>query len=106
MKVKVAAIQTKTLPEADEQKKNIEMAGEYVAEAAKQEAKFICFPEIYPGPWKAPLGYSPITALEEMASKYNVYIAAGANCPVPGKPGRAYRGYVSYGGELYETHCH
>ncbi len=60
MKVKVAAIQTKTFLEADEQRRNIEKAREYVAEAAEGGAKFVCFPETYPGPWKAPLSYSPV----------------------------------------------
>jgi len=50
MKVKVAAIQTKTFLEADEQTKNIEKAREYTAEAARQGAKFVCFPETYPDP--------------------------------------------------------
>ena len=39
MKVKIAVIQTQTFLEADEQKKNIERAREYVAEAAKQGAQ-------------------------------------------------------------------
>jgi predicted amidohydrolase len=90
MKVKIAAIQTQTFLEAVEQKKNIEKAREYVAEAAKQGATFICFPETYPGPWKAPLSYSPVRPLEEMASEFGVYIVAGANWPVPGKPDRGY----------------
>lgn len=97
MKVKVAAIQTKTFPEADEQKKNIEKAWEYVGEAAKQGAQLICFPETYPGPWKAPLSYSPIGPLQEMASKHNVYIVAGANQPVPGKPDLGYCSEVLVG---------
>jgi len=88
MTVKVAAIQTNTFLEADEQNKNIERAREYVAEAAKEGATFICFPETYPGPWKAPLSYSPVGPLEEMARKHNVYIVAGANCQVPGNPKR------------------
>jgi predicted amidohydrolase len=97
MKVKVAAIQTKTFPEADEQRKNIEMARKYVAEAAKQGAQIICFPETYPGPWKAPLSYSPVKPLEEMASEYGVYIVAGANWPVPGKSDRGYCSEVLIG---------
>jgi predicted amidohydrolase len=97
MKVKVAAVQTKTFLEADEQRRNIEMAREYVAEAAKQGAQFICFPETYPGPWKAPLSYSPVRPLEEMASEYGVYIVAGANWPVPGKPDRGYCSEVLIG---------
>ncbi|TRZ88547.1 hypothetical protein D4R89_08020 [bacterium] len=56
MKVKVAAIQTKTFLEADEQTRNIETAREYIAGAAQQGAKFICFPETYPGPWNAKPG--------------------------------------------------
>jgi predicted amidohydrolase len=97
MKVKVAAVQTKTFLEADEQKRNIERAKEYVAEAAKQGAKFICFPETYPGPWKAPLSYSPVAPLEEMARKHGVYIVAGANCPVPGTPKRGYTSQILVG---------
>ncbi len=90
MRVKVAAIQTKTFLEPDEQKQNIEKAREYIAEAASQGAKLICFPETYPGPWKAPLSYSPMKALEEMASRHGVYIVAGANWPVPGRPDKGY----------------
>jgi predicted amidohydrolase len=97
MKVKVAAVQTKTFLEADEQRKNIEMARDYVAEAAKQGAQFICFPETYPGPWKAPLSYSPVRPLEEMASEYGVYIIAGANWPVPGKSDKGYCSEVLIG---------
>jgi predicted amidohydrolase len=99
MNVKVAAVQTKTFLEADEQEKNIERAKEYVAEAAKQGAKFVCFPETYPGPWKAPLSYSPVAPLEEMARKHGVYIVAGANCPVPGNPGRGYTSQILVGPE-------
>jgi len=97
MRVKVASIQTKTFPEADEQKENIRKARDYVAEAADQGAQFICFPESYPGPWKAPLRYSPVKPLEEMASKHGVYIVAGANCPVPGKSNRGYCSEVLVG---------
>jgi predicted amidohydrolase len=97
MKVKVAAVQTKTSFEPDEQRKNIDKAREYVAEAAAQGAKFVCFPETYPGPWKAPLSYSPVGPLEEMARQYGVYIVAGANWPVPGKPDRGYCSEVLIG---------
>ena len=97
MKIKVAAIQTKTFLEADEQTKNIEKAREYVAEAADLGAKFVCFPETYPGPWKAPLSYSPVEPLQEVAGKHDVYIVAGANCPVPGDPGRGYTSQILVG---------
>jgi predicted amidohydrolase len=99
MNVKVAAIQTKTFFEADEQKKNIEKAREYVAEAASQGAKLICFPETYPGPWKTPLSYSPLKSLEEMAFRHGVYIIAGANCPVPGKQDKGYCSQILVGPE-------
>ena len=99
MKVKVAAVQTKTYLEADEQPRNIEKAGEYVAEAADRGAKFVCFPETYPGPWKAPLSFSPVQPLQEMAKAHDVTIiagklprtrkpAAGLHLPDPGGPGR------------------
>ncbi len=97
MKVRVAAIQTKTFLEADEQKRNIEKAEEYVAAAAGQGAQVVCFPETYPGPWKAPLKYSPVDALEKMAAKHNVYIVAGANYPVLGKPEKGYCSQILVG---------
>ena len=37
--------------------------------------------------------------LEEMASKHEVYIVAGANCPVPGEPGKGYCSEVLIGPE-------
>lgn len=97
MKIRVAAIQTKTILEANEQKKNIAKAKEYVEEAATQGAKLICFPETYPGPWKSPLSYSPIKDLEEIASQYDVYLIAGANIPVSGNPQKGYCSEVLVG---------
>ncbi|NWF92416.1 MAG: carbon-nitrogen hydrolase family protein [Syntrophaceae bacterium] len=97
MGVRVAAIQTRTFLEPDEQRENIKKAAEHVAEAAAQGAKLICFPETYPGPWKAPLSYSPVKSLEEMASRHGVYIVAGANCPVPGRPEMGYCSEVLVG---------
>jgi predicted amidohydrolase len=99
MKVKVAAVQTKTYLEADGVQKNFESAWDYVAEAAGRGAKFICFPETFPGPWKMPFEYSPVSQLEEMASKHNVYIVGGANCPVPGRPDKGYCSEVLVGPE-------
>ena len=49
----VAAVQTKTFLKADEQTRNIEKARDYVAEVAVLGAKFVCFPEPYPGSGKA-----------------------------------------------------
>ena len=97
MKVTIAAVQTRTELEADQQPKNIERAAEYVAQAAGQGAQFVCFPETYPGPWKAPLSYSPVEPLQEMAKRHNVYIVAGANCPVPGNPKRGYTSQIIVG---------
>jgi predicted amidohydrolase len=99
MKVKVAAVQTKTYLEADGVKKNFEGAWGYVAEAAGRGAKFVCFPETFPGPWKMPFEYSPVGQLEEMASKHGVYIVAGANCAVPGRPDKGYCSEVLVGPE-------
>ncbi len=97
MGVKVAAIQPKTFLEDDEQEKNIQKSQDYVAEAAERGAQYICFPEAYPGPWKAPLSYSPLEPLIEMASKHGVYIVAGANYPVPGEPSKGYCSEVLIG---------
>jgi predicted amidohydrolase len=97
VKVTIAAIQPKTYPEADAQPQNIEKAGEYVAEAAQRGAKFVCFPETYPGPWKSPLSFSPVEPLKEMAKAHDVTIIAGANCPVPGNPQRGYTSQILVG---------
>ena len=97
MIIKVAAIQPETFLEGNEQKRNIAKAKEYVAKAVDMGAKYICFPETYPGPWKRPLTYSPLDDLKEMASMHGVYIVAGACCPVPGEEDRGYASEVLIG---------
>jgi len=69
MNARVAAIQTKTFLEADEQKRNIERAGEYVAEAASGSSPPIC-PTVSnmsrirtPSKWLAPFDWTILSAI-------------------------------------------
>jgi len=72
--------------------KNSANATKYVDEAAKKGAKFICFPEGYPGPATGPLhserlDRKPMDILREKAIEHNVYIGAGDIEESPGIPG-------------------
>lgn len=87
VKVKVAVIQP--LREKDE---DVDRAIGYLQEAVAQEAKLICFPEGYPGPWggggisvprEAFIGYRSleeypaVQKFSREAKRYGVYIAFG-----------------------------
>ena len=68
----------------------MERAFRYIDDAVSAGARIVCFAEACPGPWKAPLSYSPVKPLEEMAFRHGVYTVAGANWPVPGRPEKGY----------------
>lgn len=81
LKVKVAVVQTKTYSGSKEPK-NMHKAVEYIKLAADSEAEIVCFPETYPGPWKAPVTYSPIEILSEKAKEHNIHVIAGTIEPM------------------------
>ena len=50
----------------------------HIAEAAREGADFVCFPETYPGPWRMPATFDPVPALVEAAAKHRVHAIFGA----------------------------
>ncbi|HUW49156.1 MAG TPA: carbon-nitrogen hydrolase family protein [Patescibacteria group bacterium] len=76
MHVKIAVVQTRTFVGEDEEK-NVSRALKYIDQAVEKTAQVICFPETYPGPWRAPISFSPIEALCDKAKEEKVYVIAG-----------------------------
>lgn len=76
MNVKIAVVQTNTFIGPDEEK-NVNGALNYIDQAAEREAQIVCFPETYPGPWRAPNRFSPVEALCSRAKEQGVYVIAG-----------------------------
>ena len=88
MKVKIAVVSPRSysVPGTKDEQKNIEIAKWYIEAAVKEEAKLVCFPEGYPGPFCGPLSYSGPDALCEDAKKHGIYIIASElEASLPGK---------------------
>ena len=87
--VKIAVVQTKLDDEAGPQG-NMARAFKYIDEAAATGAKFVCFPETYPGPWKAPLDFSPQEELSRKAKEKGIYLLYGTAERVGNDPDKHY----------------
>jgi predicted amidohydrolase len=74
--MKIAAVQPRTIIGLDEER-NIEQSLGQIEKAAKQGAKIVCFPETYPGPFREPITYSPLSKLGHCAKVNDVYVVAG-----------------------------
>ncbi|HKL75478.1 MAG TPA: carbon-nitrogen hydrolase family protein [Halanaerobiales bacterium] len=79
MTFKLALVQPKTYfgKENDVNEKNLKSALNYIDEASENKADIICLPETYPGPWRKPVDWTPIPALQKKAKEKSVYILAG-----------------------------
>jgi len=85
MKVQLAVVQPRTrLGPAEEE--NVQEAVRYIAEAARQGANLVLFPETYPGPWTDRIRFDPLECLAAQAKASSVYVVAGTSEPVPGSP--------------------
>lgn len=85
--VKIAVVQTKLDDEAGPEG-NMTRALNYIDEAAGTGARFVCFPETYPGPWKEPLNFSPREELSRKAKEKGIYLLYGTAERVDKQPDR------------------
>lgn len=95
--VQIALAQPKTAfgPSAAEQ--NMGTAGRLVWEAADRGADLICFPETFPGLWRAPIDWTPVDELRELAAAASIHIVAGYAEPLPGSTTAAYNSLSLFG---------
>jgi predicted amidohydrolase len=54
--------------------KNVADAVRYIEQAAAQGADFVCFPESFPGPWRMPAHFNPISQMVEAATQFGVHV--------------------------------
>jgi len=73
-----------------EDERNVADAVAAVEHAAHEGAHFICFPETYPGPWRMPATFDPITAMAEAAATHGVHVVFGTIEPIDRKAASAY----------------
>jgi len=71
MSFKLALVQPKTYfgKEDNVDEKNLKSALNYIDEASENKADIICLPETYPGPWRKPVDWTPIPALQKKAKE-------------------------------------
>lgn len=75
--VRLAMVQPNTAFGVDARRKNMEEASEYVWMAARAGADIVSFPETYPGLWRAPVDWTPVADLGELAGRAGVHIIGG-----------------------------
>lgn len=68
----------------------MQIARRMAREAAGAGADLICFPETFPGLWQAPLDWTPVEELAELAAAAGLHIVAGYAEPLPGSTTAGY----------------
>ncbi|MFQ5691470.1 MAG: carbon-nitrogen hydrolase family protein [Nitrospinota bacterium] len=71
MEVRVAAVQPLTHTK-DRERENLPDALDYIRRAAEGGARFVCFPEGYPGPYSGPMDFDPTGDLAAAAGKHGL----------------------------------
>ncbi len=74
--VRVAAVQPLTY-QKDREAENLPVALDYIRQAAEEGAKFLCFPEGYPGPYSGAMDFDPTDELASAAGAHKMYVIAG-----------------------------
>lgn len=94
---RLAMVQPKTSFAYDAREFNLAKADEYVRAAVAQGAQLVCFPETYPGEWRAPVTWTPVGELCAMAKEHDVYIVGGFAEPIDAEGWRCYNSFVLVG---------
>jgi predicted amidohydrolase len=95
--VRLAMVQPYTAFGAEARKRNLEAAHGYVAEAAAAGAQIVSFPESFPGDWRAPVEWTPVEALGELAKEFGVYLVGGFTEPLDDEGIRCYNSFALLG---------
>lgn len=69
---------------------NLETARRLVLDAADRGASIVCFPESFPGDWRAPVAAPPLPELQAIAREAGVYLVAGYAEPIDQEGRRCY----------------
>jgi|TARA_B110000263_G_C15228381_1_gene473356 predicted amidohydrolase len=79
MSIRIAAVQPRTFS-GDDEAKNLDACLDYIDQAADAGAKFVCLPEMYPGPVHPSIDFDT-TALYDKAAERQVYLIRGKREP-------------------------
>lgn len=85
-----AVIQPRTVFGSSAGEENLANAHRYAQEAARLGAQIASFPESYPGPWRAPISWTPIAGVCEIARDVGIYLVAGFAEPIDPEGMRCY----------------
>src|SRR4051794_8639343 len=75
--IRLAVVQPVTAFGPDARSENLATADRYVAQAAAANAHLVLFPESFPGAWQAPVTWTPVAELSEMARTHGIYVIGG-----------------------------
>ena len=89
-KVVLSVVQSETHFGKNARDENLARADAYASEAARAGAHLVTFAETYPGEWAAPVKWTPVNELSQMAKKYSVYLVGGFAEPIDEEGYRCY----------------
>jgi predicted amidohydrolase len=69
---------------------NVDDAVAHIERAAAEGARYVAFPESYPGPWQMPATFDPTEAMVETAQRCGVYVQYGNLEPIDDAERTAY----------------
>ena len=93
--IRIAVVQSAT--QTDDPPKNVQLALDYVEQAASLGARIICLPETFPGPWTPQVNYDALEELKAKARDLDVFLIAGMIEDIPGDPNHHYNALVLLG---------
>lgn len=97
MKPCIAVVQPETHQGPGAREANLEQAWQLATEAARRGAHLVAFPESFPGAWRAPITWTPVNELGEIARETGVYIVGGFAEPVDSEGFRCYNALLLIG---------
>ena len=81
MGLSIAVVQPISFAPPDDYQ-NLSLAKNYIEKASRDGAAFVAFPETFPGPWRMPAHYDPISQMMEFAVQFNIHIVFGTIEPI------------------------
>lgn len=97
MVFQLAVVQPVTHFGPGSRERNVANARAYVKQAADRGAQLVLLPETYPGKWRAPIDWTPIVALREIARDCRVHLVGGFAEPIDDEGSRCYNTLVLIG---------
>ena len=97
MKPRIAVVQPATRMGPGSREANLESARRYAVEAVQAGAQLVVFPESFPGAWRAPITWTPVDELQDIAREVDAYVVGGFAEPLDPEGNRCFNTLILIG---------